>query len=266
LAGVADGTRVGTRRRAAAPADPLSMAEEVCLALIAEGRTHGWQLGTLLAPDGEVGRIWHLSRPLTYRAVEQLVVRRLVRRQAATGATGARERQLLTATAAGRAHARRWITTPVEHLRDVRTELLVKLALVERAGGDRAALLAAQEAAFADTIDSLVAPGPDDGDLVRLWRRESARAVRRFLDAARRPAGPPPAPLPLVRLSARNQLEATVVEVLTGDVMATVRATLSDGQVVTAVITRASVQDLDLAAGDRVLVVVKSTEVLVAKP
>jgi molybdopterin-binding protein len=41
---------------------------------------------------------------------------------------------------------------------------------------------------------------------------------------------------------------------------------LLDGQTVTAVITRESAQDLDLAADDDVLVIVKSTEVMLAKP
>src|SRR5262245_664658 len=46
----------------------LSLAEHVCLTLIDQDVTHGWALGTLLASDGDVGRIWTLSRPLTYRA------------------------------------------------------------------------------------------------------------------------------------------------------------------------------------------------------
>jgi TOBE domain len=41
--------------------------------------------------------------------------------------------------------------------------------------------------------------------------------------------------------------------------------TLGDGQEVTAAITREAVQDLALAAGDRVTVLVKATEVMLAK-
>jgi hypothetical protein len=37
-----------------------------------------------------------------------------------------------------------WLTRPVEHTRDVRSELLVKLALLDRAGKDPQPLLAAQ--------------------------------------------------------------------------------------------------------------------------
>ena len=68
----------------------------------------------------------------------------------------------------------------MEHLRDVRTELLVKLFLRERAGLDNQPLLALQLELFESTIDALTSTDPDD-DFVDLWRRESARAVRRFL-------------------------------------------------------------------------------------
>jgi molybdate transport system regulatory protein len=69
-----------------------------------------------------------------------------------------------------------------------------------------------------------------------------------------------------LRLSARNQLRATVREVAHGEVMSTVKATLPDGQGLTAAITKESVEDLDLAEGDTVVMIVKSTEVMIAKP
>jgi molybdate transport system regulatory protein len=68
-----------------------------------------------------------------------------------------------------------------------------------------------------------------------------------------------------MRLSTRNQLAATVQEVTEGNVMATVKVVLGDGQEVTAAITREAVQDLALAAGDQVTVLVKATEVMLAK-
>ena len=47
--------------------------------------------------------------------------------------------------------------------------------------------------------------------------------------------------------------------------MSTVKAVLGDGQPLTAAITKEAARDLDLAPGDQVLVVIKSTEVMVAK-
>jgi molybdate transport system regulatory protein len=68
-----------------------------------------------------------------------------------------------------------------------------------------------------------------------------------------------------VQLSARNQLNATVDTVTDGQVMSTVRVTLPDGQHITAAITKDAVTDLGLAPGDQVIVVIKATEVMLAK-
>jgi PadR family transcriptional regulator AphA len=243
----------------------LSLGERVCLALIDEGVNHGWGIGTEMAPDGELGRVWTLSRPLTYRAIEQLESKAMLRRQGPR--RGGRERTLLSCTAQGRRIVRQWLDTPVEHLRDVRTELLLKLLLRRRRGLATEPLLEAQQLSFSDHIDTLATARPT-ADPVDLWRRESARAVRRFLDAAlaQMTQTDETQELPLMRLSARNQLRARVTSVAHGGVMSTVRTVLPDGQTVTAVITKESAQDLDLAPDDDVLVIVKSTEVMLAKP
>ena len=146
----------------------------------------------------------------------------------------------------------------------MRTELLVKLALRRRAGLDPQLLLRAQRDAFGELIDTLVLPSPGR-DPVDLWRREMARAVRRFLDLATDDLRPRRTGSTLMRLSARNQLRATVAEVRHGEVMSTVRVTLGDGQEVTAAITRDAAEELAFAPGEAVTVIVKSTEVMLAK-
>lgn len=244
-------------------AGDLSFAERVCLTLITQNVSHGWALGTMLAPDGEIGRIWTLSRPLTYRAIDGLVDKQLITRTGQAAGRG-RDRVILAATAAGRRVVRRWLETPVEHLRDVRTELLVKLFLRQQAGLDNEPLLAAQQEKFAPTIDVLTSSDVDD-DLVDLWRRESARAVRRFLDQALHPPSQPAAVRPEIHLSARNQLRSVITAVHHGEVMSTINAVLGDGQPLTAAITKDAAADLDLAPGDAVVVIIKSTEVIVAK-
>jgi PadR family transcriptional regulator AphA len=241
----------------------LSLAERVCLALVDQKVSHGWALGSMLAPEGEIGRIWTLSRPLTYRAIDGLVQKGLVTRTGQAAGRGG-DRVILAVTPPGRRLARRWLDLPVDHLRDVRTELLVKLHLRSRAGLDNHDLLVEQQQRFAPAIAALTSSGPDD-DVVDLWRRESARAVRRFLDEALQPAGAVPAAAPELRLSARNQLRAQVTTVQHGDVMSSIKAVLGDGQPLTAAITREAAADLDLAPGDAILLIVKSTEVMVAK-
>jgi molybdate transport system regulatory protein len=66
-----------------------------------------------------------------------------------------------------------------------------------------------------------------------------------------------------MRLSTRNQLPGTVTEVRAGEAMAAVKVRLSGGEVITAAITRESVEDLALAPGSEVIVLVKATEVMV---
>jgi DNA-binding PadR family transcriptional regulator len=173
--------RPGYRERVARPADaPLRLADFACLAAVAEGAEHGWAVGSLLARNGEIGRVWSLSRPLTYRSIELLAERRLIARRGTTQGRGG-ERTLLRITAAGRRALTDWLGTPIEHLRDVRTELLLKLVLRERAGLPNRPLLASQREHFARAIDALTSDRGDI-DVVRRWRMESARAVARFLD------------------------------------------------------------------------------------
>ena len=45
--------------------------------------THGFAIAARLKPDGDVGRVWSLSRALTYRSLEQLAIRGYVQRRRA---------------------------------------------------------------------------------------------------------------------------------------------------------------------------------------
>jgi molybdopterin-binding protein len=67
-----------------------------------------------------------------------------------------------------------------------------------------------------------------------------------------------------VKLSARNQLRGRVTAVKSGAIMAEVEVQIEPGQMVAA-ITDTSRDQLDLREGDEVTVVIKSTEVLIAK-
>ena len=67
-----------------------------------------------------------------------------------------------------------------------------------------------------------------------------------------------------MEISARNQIPAIVKSVKEGAVMAEVVVTLDGGQELVSVITVDSARRLGLAAGKRVMVVVKSTEVMLA--
>ena len=67
-----------------------------------------------------------------------------------------------------------------------------------------------------------------------------------------------------MKISARNQLAGTVRSVTEGAVMSEVVVALDGGQEVVAAITAESARQLGLAAGSKVVAIIKSTEVMVA--
>ena len=67
----------------------------------------------------------------------------------------------------------------------------------------------------------------------------------------------------VAQFSARNQLQAKVKSVKLGAVMAEVIVTLTDGQEIVSAITRTSAESLNLREGDDVVVIIKSTEVMI---
>jgi len=161
--------------------DELLLGEWACLGILAVAPAHGFAVAKRLAPDGDVGRVWSLSRALTYRAIDQLTARGYLAAVAEEPGTAGGNRTLLAPTRSGRARLRRWLTTPTQHLRDVRSEFLLKLVLAELNSVDTRELLEHQREQIATIAASRA--GADPADVVALWRRESANAALRFLDA-----------------------------------------------------------------------------------
>lgn len=64
-----------------------------------------------------------------------------------------------------------------------------------------------------------------------------------------------------MKLSTRNQLAGTVTAITTGEAMAVVKVRLPGGDVLTSSITREAVEDLALAEGAEVVVLIKSTDI-----
>ena len=67
-----------------------------------------------------------------------------------------------------------------------------------------------------------------------------------------------------MRISARNQIKGTVVAVKKGATTSHVRVDIGNGQVVTSSITNESVDELGIKAKDKVTVVVKASDVMIA--
>jgi len=68
-----------------------------------------------------------------------------------------------------------------------------------------------------------------------------------------------------LKISARNRLKGTVQKVDKGVITAKVRIKIDEPVVVTAIISKEAVEELDIKAGDSVEAVIKATEVMVAK-
>jgi PadR family transcriptional regulator AphA len=162
-------------------ANDLLLGEWACLGILYQAPTHGFAIAARLKPDADIGRIWSLSRALTYRSLEQLTVRELIRPIGEEPGIAGGNRTILTATRRGRAQFRRWIHTPVEHLRDLRSELLLKIVLAAANDIDIADTIDAQRARINEFLATFDGAG-DPTDIVHLWRHESAAAALRFLE------------------------------------------------------------------------------------
>ena len=66
-----------------------------------------------------------------------------------------------------------------------------------------------------------------------------------------------------MRISARNQIKGTVVEVKKGATTSHVRVDIG-GQIVTSSITNEAVDDLGIKAGSKVTAVIKASDVMIA--
>src|SRR3954468_19041632 len=84
----------------------LGLAEQAVLAVLAERPAHGFAVAALTAKDGELGRVWHIPRPVVYRALGRLAEAGLVDAGDAESGPGP-QRTPYAVTAAGRAGARR---------------------------------------------------------------------------------------------------------------------------------------------------------------
>jgi PadR family transcriptional regulator AphA len=164
--------------------DELLLGEWACLGLLYSGKAHGFALATRLRPDGDVGRVWSLSRPLVYRAIEQLLLRGLICESGEEPGIAGGNRTILSATRTGRHQVRKWLKEPVPHLRDVRSEFLLKLVLAQICGIDPLPLIRSQRASVAALPPISVDDSAGHTDVVALWRREATAAVLRFLDEA----------------------------------------------------------------------------------
>lgn len=163
----------------------LAPGEWAVLALLCERPAHGWALARQLGPTGELGSIWSLTRPLVYRSLEILEERQLIAPAGSEPGARGPNRTIFRATTSGHEAIQAWLQEPVEHVREGRSLLLLKLVFAQRTCVDPRPMLHAQLATLEDAIASkenrINASDGADAILLR-FRLESSRAVERFID------------------------------------------------------------------------------------
>jgi PadR family transcriptional regulator AphA len=164
----------------------LSVTEHAVLGLLAEGPSHGFALSKQLEAEADVGRILTVRRPLVYRALDRLVENGLAETVHTEKGDSGPNRVIHRVTRDGRRELSSWLHRPVAHVRDIRIEFLLKVALLRRSKRSPAPLLEAQRTSLESTLAAL--GDPVTNDHVEIWRRHVARAASAFLDelAARR--------------------------------------------------------------------------------
>ncbi len=158
----------------------LSLTEYAVLGVLAEQPSHGFAIARALSAQGDVGRVITVRRPLVYRALDRLVETGLARSGHVEKGDAGPKRIVRQVTPMGRHRLDEWLATPVDHVRDMRIEFLLKLVLLRRAGRSAAALVAAQSACLEPTLEALDDPETDDP--VEIWRRHNARAAGSYLE------------------------------------------------------------------------------------
>lgn len=177
----------------------LSLSEWLVLCLVGEEPRHGFGIARLLGPDGSLGQVWRVPKPVVYRALQRLEQLGYVQTAGVEPSTEGPVRSLIDVTPAGRAAALAWLARPAGHNRDVRSELMAKLALLDRAGADARPLLDAQREQLLPVVTALrerLASATGFDRTVAAWRWETVSATLRFLDAVSSAAAAlAPAPL-----------------------------------------------------------------------
>ena len=166
----------------------LSPGEWAVLGLVGERQTHGFALAQQLAPAGELGSVWTMARPAVYNAVNKLGALGLVCPVSSEPGARGPTRTVVSVTQSGREALEGWLERPVDHVRDVRSMLLVKLALLHRSGSDPSRLIGAQEARLAEQVASLSKARDESTGFDRVvveWRLSSSRATLEFLHSVK---------------------------------------------------------------------------------
>jgi len=164
------------------PEAMLSLTEYAVLGLLAERPQHGFAISRDLATTGSIGKILAVRRSLVYRALDRLVEEGLVEPKGTEPGDVGPQRVIHRITPRGRSYLRRWLSEPVEHIRDIRLGFQLKLAFLDRSGQSPLRLLDAQRAVLESTLAALDGRPEGSSNHLELWRQYNAQAAAAYLD------------------------------------------------------------------------------------
>jgi PadR family transcriptional regulator AphA len=161
-----------------------ALPEWTVLAVVRERSAHGFAIAALTARGGELGRVWQMPRPVIYRALSRLEAAGLVTPKEVESGAGP-PRTVYEITEIGREAVDGWLAEPVRHVRDLRSHLLMKLALLHRRELPAASLIADQRAALGPVLEAVAAERERASGFEAVllsWRHNNMLAALHFLD------------------------------------------------------------------------------------
>jgi PadR family transcriptional regulator AphA len=159
-----------------------SISEYAVLGVLAGGPAHGFAISKHLAAGSDLGRIITVRRPLVYRAMDRLVHAGLAESGPIEPGSAGPNRRVHLIMATGSTALNRWLNRPVAHVRDMRIEFQLKMALLERLGRSPLVLIRRQQDALAPTLAALDSISGST-DSLDLWRRHNAIAAGAYLES-----------------------------------------------------------------------------------
>lgn len=159
------------------------------LGLLMERPMHGYELGRSL--ESGFGELWRIASSQLYAVLHRLEDAEWVESAQEEG-DASPPRTVYHVTRPGREAFEAWVAAPVAHLRDMRTEFLVKTYFLRRRGAQPVDDLMARQAALLDeTARGLEARGgvisddPVFGEIVASYRVGRMRSMIRWLEETR---------------------------------------------------------------------------------
>jgi PadR family transcriptional regulator AphA len=163
----------------------LTPGEWAVLGVVCERPVHGFGIARRLVETATIGQIWTMNRPAVYRAIRDLAASGLIVGAGTSQSERGPARELYEASPDGRARLERWLRAPVEHVRDVRNELLIKLALLYDRGLPADGLLRLERTVLAGIVAGLetaLADATGFEAVVLRYRTETARSATAFVE------------------------------------------------------------------------------------